>query len=332
MADMTVEAVPEVNLGQTIKTPSVPPTFSGNWSDFQKDMAAIAVEQQPAQPEIQPQAVVTEAPKTIEPVAATPQEPAKIEVPDKFKAPDGSIDQERILKSYLEAEKTLKRLQNQAQAAPVPQAPAPIQPPQAPAANAAQLDPFTLQVAQELINESAAYGYQMPQGQAIAQARVQIKLAEAKLEAEKAATFSKLTQFEQRLEEQSRQDELASLAKNAPWILTPDSQKELIKIREENPEINSSRTPWRNAAIFLLGQKALMGAPQVSPTPKAQQNAPALPVVAAQSPQPTIKIDTPDQLFAHLATLPKAEAEAFEAKFWQSQGLRWDVPKQYKGL
>lgn len=329
--------VPEVDLGTGIISPgaSAPPTFSGKWEDFGKDMAAIAQEQTPAQPE-SAQASVTlppmESPKqevspVVPPAAPQAAEPPKPEIPDKFRAPDGTLDQEKLLKSYFEAEKSLKRAQNApkatAQPSPVAQ-PAPVAAPQA-------ATPFEQQVAQDMMNEAAALGQPIHPAVALAQARIQIKLLDAKHQADTAAVFGRVAQFEEQLAQQNQRLELSSLAKSNPEVLTPKGYEELVKIREENPWINASPEPWKTAATILLGQKSMYraSAPGNVPTPNGvQQTVPPLPATPAQTPQTPTQLNSPAQVEAYVKTLSPEQ----EAKFWNSMGLRFDAPKQFKGV
>jgi len=353
MSEMiTSEGIPEVQLGTVVKASDVPatPSFSGKWEDMAKDMAALQAEikPQPSQPE-QPQAIqpapapvtapVASEPKPVAAVAPSeaaspvaPVESPKVEIPEKFRGPDGKLDQEKLLKSYTEAEKGLKRLQNQANGqAPHQQAPLPVQPPQA---VPGQLTQFEAQVAQDMLDQAASLGQVMPQAYAVAQARVMVKMMEAKHEADKAATFSKVAQFEQTLEENKRLEELQSLARTNPWVLTPKGQEELVKVREENPWINTSPEPWKAATMYLLGQKSLVGAlpgavgQVLTPTPMGtQQTAQPLPVVPAQRSPNAVPLNTKAEIEAYVKTLSPEQ----EAGFWKSMGMRWDAPKQFVG-
>ena len=329
MTSMVSAGVPEVSLGDTAPTKqSVPPTFSGAWGDFAKDMAAIEAEQQPAQPGPTvngraAQAVVTPVQPQIEPQAPIPAQqeaPKTVEVPDKFRAPDGSVDIEKMTKSYLEAEKKLKQSQNQQQVQPQQQmAPEPqIQ---------QQLTPFEIQVARDIFTQGG-----FTEQQAIGLARVQVNLLEAKHRADATATFSKVAQFEQTLEETNRRNELSALAKNQPWVMSPQGQADLIRIRQEVPEVNNSSQPWRAAVIYLLGEKALQGQVpgQVMPTPTAmQQTVPPMQAIAAQRTSNPIQLNNPDDVAAYVKTLTPAQ----EAEFWQKAGFKWEAPrKQYMGI
>jgi hypothetical protein len=190
------------------------------------------------------------------------------------------------------------------------------------------LSPFELQVAQDIYS-----GGGFTEQQAVSMARVQVKMMEAKHEADKAATFAKVNAFEQTLEENKRREELQSLARTNPWVLTPKGQEELVKVREENGWINASPEPWKAATMYLLGQKALLGVPGavgqvLTPNPTGtQQTAPPLPVVPAQRPPSVIPLNTRQEIEAHVKTLTPEQ----EAGFWKSFGLRFDAPKQFKG-
>ncbi len=348
--------VPEVAVGQGgVQTQSPPPEFSGKWEDFAKDMAAITKEHgqviEPAQPAEQPpQAVVTPAPAptpapiaaapvvpaavpAAQPAAAAPQQPqpqppapAPTEVPEKFRGPDGRVDQEKLMKSYLEAEKSLKRLQNAPQPAPGAQSASQPAAPGNPAPG--PLTPFEMQVAQDIFN-----GGGFTEQQAVSMARVQVKLAEARHQADVGATFGRVAQLEETLAQQTSRAELAALARTNPEVLTPQGHAELVRVREENPWINNSPEPWRVATALLLGQKAMHSGPAGSvntPTPTgAQQQAQPLPATPVPSAPQPIRLDTPEQLNAYVKTLTPEQ----EGEFWRRSGYKWDpLNKPYKGL
>lgn len=344
MSEMIAAAgVPEVNLGMGQAATSVPDVkFSGAWGDFNKDMALIAAEQTPAQPEQAPATVTAEQPQA-EPKADTTQaqpapapaptavqtpEPPKPEIPEKFRAPDGTLDQEKLMKSYAEAERGLKRLQNQAHQAAQPQ---PVAPSQQPSGNTGPLTPLEAQVAQDIY---AGGGFS--EQQAISLARVQVRMAEAQHKATQAATFSEVSQFRETLQDQARRTELESLAKSNPWVLTPQGQSELVKVREEQPWINNSPQPWRAATLYLLGQKSLQGAqvPVHIPNPMgAQQTAtpqsvPPLPATPAPTRQQTVPLNSQEEIMAHVKTLTPQQ----EAEFWKRAGMKWDTPKQFNSV
>ncbi len=315
--------------------PSV--TMSNDWNKDLAAMAAESVKETPAQPVVgQPQQAVVTPPATQTPAipatqAAAPAIPVivpPVEVPEKFRGPDGKLDQEKVLKSYFDAEKALKKAQNAlgAQPAATPAA-VPAQPGQPqPAQAQQQLSPFELQVAQDLFSQGG-----FTEQQAMAQARVMVRLSEAKHRADTAATFAEVNQFREALAQQQQRTELQSLAERNPEVLTPQGYAELVKVREENPWINNAPEPWKAAAHFLLGQKQMYGQAGLVniPTPKGvQQAVPPLPVTPAQTVQNPIALNTPEQIQAYVSTLsPENEGE-----FWKKMGLKWETPKVFKGI
>jgi hypothetical protein len=342
MSDMIVTSgSTEVQLGTAPAPAEVKHNVSNDWRDMQKDMAAIEKElsqpEQPASspapataPEPEAKAAPTPAPVTPPPAAVVPPAAAPVEVPEKFRDPSGKLDTDKLLKSYFEAEKGLKRAQNAQAPAPVAAAPAAV--PAAPQ-GPITLSPFERQVAQDLINEAAAVGYAMPEGQAIAQARVQIRLMEAKHQADKAATFAKVDQFEQALAERTSRDELQALAKDHAWVLTPEGHQQLTAIQAEKPWMfKESPTPWADAVEVLIGRKAKGSQGLVNmPTPTGSQQAvaplPATPAPAAPAP---VTLNTKDEIENYVKTLTPEQERIFWAK--AIPGAKFDPTKQYRGL
>lgn len=297
------------------------PTFEpGN---FVKDLAAMQAAEAQTQPNPEP---VAPQPETTKAPATAPA----TEVPDKFKNPDGTVSQEKIEKStvnaeeayqkYADIERKLRQKQNEVaalkQGAPVPATPASVP------ANV-QLSPLEIQVAQDLINGAAELGEKMSQAQAIATARVQVRLMEAKHSAEIAMTES----LRERLDSQDRKAELEKIAEQDPWVISPEGVEALGKIRESYPHVNSSTHPWTAAYDQHLAnqvkQQRLSG--QVpTPTPTARTaRPPATPVQAA--PRVVVKPAAPsmagwssDQISRYVDSLPKKEQDEFYAK----QGIR----------
>ncbi len=346
MSDMTVSmGVPEVQIGTgTLTSPSTPATFSGAWGDMAKDMAALEKEtgipaMTPAQPEdSQPsQAVVTPTatPVTTPAAQTAPQTPVAtiaapaavvpaVEVPEKFRGADGKLDQEKLLKSYSEAEKALGRA-NSAKSQPAPQTPgipAQVAQPQVPG----NLTPLELQVARDLYNGG---GY--TEQAAISTARVQVRLMEAARGSAVESAMGEVAQLREAQMEQRRSAELQSLAKNYPDVLTPKGFEELTKVREENPWLNASPEPWKAAAQILVGQKGMMqgqAGTVVIPTPTGAQQQP-LPVTPSAPVSNPLQLNTPQQIEAHVKTLTPAQ----EAEFWTKAGMKWDVPRAaFKGF
>lgn len=302
--------------------------FSGKPGDIMADLALLQKEQDgQTVPEVQAE---------VEPqIEAQPAQPdtkgtATATVPDKFKAADGSLDTAKLEKSTVDAEaalakyaakeKELRQKMNEVNNLSRQT----IQPnvaPVAPMANQVPLTAFEIQVANDLITEAAAYGYQMPQGQAIAQARVQVKMAEARHSAEASLTEN----LRIKLEDQDRRTELNAIAQYDQSVLSPEGFEALSRIRESKPWINQSPTPWTEAYSYYLAEQTRKSRQQgtVLPTPTGL-TAKAPPTPVSPAPIAVVQPKGPDlrseeAISAHVRGLtPEAEKA-----FWKSQGLRF---------
>lgn len=329
--EVTVAKSGGVNPVNPTPPPAIP-EFTGKPGNINNDLQALAEEMAVNERahKAKSEALVN-AP--IEPKAVEPEQPATAPVtpvPDKFVDAEGKPDTAKIEKStlhaeeayqkYQEIERKLRQKQNEVAALKIG-APVPVAPVQAP--QNFQLSPFEIQVAQDLINEAAALGYQMPQAQAIAQAKVQVRLMEAKHSAE----INMTQDLRNRLDEQDRRKELEGIKENDPWVLSPEGIETLSRIRETRPHVNASNTPWTAAyrehlADQVLSQR-LSGQVQ-TPTPTAKTvKAPPTPVNAAprvvQPSSPDISKMSSDEISQYVRSLsPEAEQ-----KFWQKQGLRF---------
>jgi hypothetical protein len=301
-----------------------PQEFSGKPGDLMADLALLDAQQKAQQNPVE----------VSKPVETQPEKTATApvtEVPDKFKTPEGGIDvakvekstlaAEEALKQYLTKEKELRQKQNEVaalrQGTPYQTPTQPVQQPATP------LTAFELTVAQDLINEAAAVGYQMPQGQAIAQARVLVKMNEAKAAQEQSLT----EHLRVKLEDQDRVRELETIAKEDAWVFSPEGVKTLYEIRQSKPWLNQSPTPWQAAYESYLAEsirkQRLSGT--VTPNPTVQTaKAPPTPVSAAprvsvQPVGPNIESMSKDQLNAHVAAMTPEQEKAF----WASRGLKF---------
>lgn len=304
------------------QTPQVNDGFSGAPGDLQKDLALLAGTQ--------------EAPKDS-PVTPEPEQPAQeahgtapeTPVPDKFKNPDGTLNDEKLAKSkaaalaeYHKIEAELRKAQNErAQLRNQPQ------PPTQPVQDPVQLTALERGMAEDLIREAAAFGQQMPEWQAIAQARV---IARG-LEAKHAAEISVTEEIKQKFEDQERERQLTSIAEHDAWVFSPEGIKTLHEIRQSYPHVNQSKEPWQAAYDQHLANEVkkqrLSGMVQ-TPTPKAPTaKAPAPPVGAApravvQPSMPDFSGMPSDQITAYAKSLGDDKAEdAFWAKVFQQRGL-----------
>lgn len=308
--------------------------FTGSAGNAQNDLKALAEEMAVHERANKMKTeIINATPKEVAQEAPQPEQPATaptIEVPEKFKDSEGNVVEERIAKStvhaeeayqkYLDIERKLREKQREVNAIKNGQ-PIQVAPAQVPATP--QLSPFEIQVAQDLINEAAALGYQMPQAQAIAQAKIQVRLLEAKHSAEQ----SMVENLRNRLDEADRKEELKGIKETDPWILSPEGIETLSKIRETRPHVNNSPTPWTAAYREYLADTVLQQrlAGQVSPTPTSKTvKAPPTPVnvapkVVVKSNAPTIESMSSDQISEYVKGLSPQE----EAKFWKSRGLKF---------
>jgi hypothetical protein len=362
MSDMvTASGIPEVNLDtgrmtvpqsggeiRSVKELAGLGNFAADMAALEKELGAAPAQTDQGQPS---PSAVTPAPVPVPPAVApqpqapptTVQQPAitpavvppaaqvpVVEVPEKFRGPDGKLDEGKILKSYSELEREHSRKanalsQSQGQPAAQPQNQAPQGQPIP--SNVAFSD-FEKQVAQDMINVAASLGQQMPPAFALAQARIQVSLMEAKHKADTSATFVRVSELEQRLKEQDSQSELKALARDNPWIISPQAMDQLAKIRfEEKPWINHSPTPWADAVEILKGRGNPLTKGQnapVIPNPTGGQQGQPLPATSAPKAATPVVLNTPEDVKAYLKTLnPEQEAE-----FWNKQGLKWDAPKK----
>ncbi len=315
------------SVGTTVEMPvanAVVPEFSGKPNDLMADLNLLAKEQ--GIETAPPKAEVTQPETTATAPVIAP------EVPEKFKAPDGSLDAAKLEKStvdadaaiakYLAKEKELRQKMNEVNTLSK-QTILPTVAPVAPAPNQVPLSQFEIDVANDLINQAAAYGYQMPQGQAIAQARVQVRLAQANADYETKLTES----LRIKLEDQDRRSELEAIAKYDASVLSPEGFEALAKIRDSKPWINQSPKPWTEAYDYLLAERTKAARQQgtVLPTPTGlTAKAPPTPVGPApravvQPTGPNLEAMHPDQITAHVKNMTAEQ----EAAFWKSRGLRF---------
>lgn len=258
--------------------------------------------------------IPTQAVSTPKAVEIKPEAP--VEVPAKFQNPDGTVNVEKLEKSTASldemiakyraketAAQTLQNKVNNPNGNPVNVAPATPQ---------AQLTPFEVQVANDLITEAAAAGYQMPQGQAIAQAKIAIKLSEARAQFEQQSS----QELRQRLEDGERARELDSMVKSDPWLATEAAVDALWKVRQENPWLNQAPKPWEAAYTFFKGRNG-HGSQVQTPTPTGN-TAQAKPTPVAPVARVQRTVDVTDK--RALESLSDADLEAIARKF--NPGLR----------
>ena len=252
----------------------------------------------PAQPS--PVSQPAPVPQHVESAPAQPQaaeQPATqpVQVPQKFQNPDGTPNVEKIVKSTLSAdeaiakyrakEKELSQIQNRVNNPP----PQPVQPqPQ----QGVYLSDLERGVASDLMREAAALGSPISEGQAVAQARVMARLAEAKYTAELNATADLRT----KVEDYQRTLELKEMLDKDPALLSGEMADALWKVRQDNPWLNNAPEPWKAAYHYYRGQYG--HATQVqTPTPMGPTvKAPPTPVGPVTRVQRTVDVTNPKSL------------------------------------
>lgn len=241
------------------------------------------------------------------------------EIPAKFQNPDGSANVERIKKSeanvdemiakYRAKEREAQTLQNK-----VNNPPTVVSPQMPQVATNIPLSPLEVQVATDLIKEHAAVGIQLPEAQAIAQARVQVRLQEARYNAELNATAD----LRQRVEDGERARQLQGAIDADPWLASQEAIDTLWKVRQENPWLNQAPNPWDAAYTFYKGRNGHVSQ-VLTPTPTGTTaKAPATPVGPVTRVQKTV--DITDKKALQGMDLKDLEAQA--KKFFPGLRLR----------
>jgi hypothetical protein len=322
-----VEESAQVEIGKAEgQDANVPEGFSGKAEDFQKDLEmltgnkpaeteavtevkpleATTPEAEPVQPE-QPQATETETKE-------------KAVIPDKFRNPDGTVNQERIEKStmdadtayqkYREAEIALKQQMNKVNqvknTTPVAQNEQQVQPEQ----QETQPNTFAAQIEADVKKHGLG--------------AVLERLHSAAEQSAVVLMYGKISNVLLETELSQRQRELESIAKNDSWVFTKEGIDTLSKIRQDKPWVNGAPEPWKQAYKEHLADRAMkqMGGSQVQkPTPSGQ-TAPATPVGPVSHPKQTPKVDisnmNKEQLDAEISKMDPKQ----QAAFFASQGLR----------
>lgn len=244
------------------------------------------------------------------------------EIPAKFQNPDGSVNEEKVAKStasldqaiakYRAKELEFQRLQNKVNNPP----PAVVnQPVQTQPAQPLPLSQLEIQVARDLIAEHAAVGIQLPEAQAIAQARVQVKLQEARYQGELAATAD----LRQRLEDHERARELQGLVDEDPWLASDEAISALWQVRQENPWLNQAPKPWEAAYTFFKGRNG-HGSQVKTPTPSGlTAKAPPTPVSPVARVQKTVNLKDTQAL----RNMDSKELEAVAKQQFPGLKLNW---------
>lgn len=296
--------------------PDVPPEKPGQTPA--QELADIAAEMGMATPAVRdmdtpeptkPDTPIVEAEKAVETPAPEPQ------VPEKFKDGEGNLDTARLAKStqhaeaalakYEELEKTLRRKQAEAHRLQMGQP------------DTTQHQPTTYPPGFEGLAKQIEDGVKM-EGLPSTLAR----LFAAAENSAYARAREDVMSIAEKAELRERREELREIARNDSWVISPEGQKILMELRQENPWIGSSPSPWQSAYELAKGRGLVpnSGAAVKMPTPTPKGGAPVPPPSGPRPNKPTtpnVDLSDPQKLNAYLDGLTPQE----EAKFWQAQGV-----------
>ena len=237
-----------------------------------------------------------------------------LEVPEKFQKEDGTVDVARVEKStlsaeaallkYRETEKALHQAQNQAK-----QQQDTYTKPEGMIPQPENLDTIAKQIEDEIkLN-----------GTGVALAKLMNAISETTYQRSQAD----LSGLQGELAGQREQKELQRIAEQDSWALTEQGFDTLSVLRQENPWINQSPSPWKTALEVAKGRglapsQTQSGSGVPIPKPKGQIVTPSS---GARTVQPIVKSTleglSGDALNKALDKLPEKEQDAF----WKSKGF-----------
>lgn len=272
---------------------------------FAEDMAKLEAQAKAANT-----ATETPTPTTPEqPVEQAPvtQEATKVDVPDKFKTPEGNIDVAKVEKSlmsaeetlakYLEKEKELKRKMNDTRKAEI---------------TAPNMD--GIQVSPEFAASFEKDVQTMGLGAAV------IRLQTATLKAAEEAAYTRAMKDIEGIKEvaanQTTKQQIAEIAKSDPWVYSENGLNTLTAILNNQPYLWQANDPYKAAYLFHKGSVASQTNPQVlTPNPLVRPSAP-VPTghAAVTSNNPTVKLDSREAIDTHLKKLTPAQQSEFFKK------------------
>lgn len=294
-------------------------SLSFNPNDFAADMEKLAKSQQMTIEPPTPAVSMTPPPMPVQPIQETVEatvtkvdEATKVEVPEKFKTADGTVDTEKLSKSitnvdealatYLAKEKELKRKMNEVKA----QENAYINPPVTPSPT--PIIPVNTNFAKQLEEDIAKDGAGV----------VLAKLFTAAQESVEERVQKEISLLKTVNADNTTKQQIEAIGKSDPWVYTPEGMATLTRVLEEQPYLWQANDPYKAAYIQYRGQNnvASKSNPQVlTPTPSARPTAPVPSGQAAvQTSAPVIKLDTKQDIDNHLKKLTPAQQSEFFKK------------------
>jgi len=282
---------------------------------FAEDMAKLAaMAGSTPQTDTTPTTTETSTPTTPEqPVNQAPvtDEATKVDVPEKFKTPDGKIDVAKVEKSlmsaeetlakYLAKEKELKRKMNDARKTEAGLPPSEL---------------GNIQVSPEFAAQFEKDVQTMGLGNAV------IRLQTATLKAAEEAAYSRAMKDIEGIKEvtanQTTRNQIEAIAKSDPWVYTPEGLNTLTTILDSQPYLWQAADPYKAAYVHYKGLNvASQQVPQVlTPTPTARPSAP-VPTGQAAAPAnntPSVRLDSKEAINTHLKKLTAEQQSEFFKK------------------
>lgn len=283
-------------------------------ADIEKLKNTMTVDKPTASAPITPPTTPTqpEPEVKVEAVVTKQDEATKIEVPEKFKTADGSVDTEKLSKSitnvdealasYLAKEKELKRKMNEVKA----KENAYINPPIdiAPTPNIPINQSFAQQLEQDIAKDGAGV--------------VLAKLFTAAQESVEERVKTEIEQLKSVNAQNTTKQQIEAIGKTDPWVYTPEGMATLTRVLEEQPYLWQAPDPYKAAYMQYNGLKnvASKSVPQVlTPTPTARPSAPVPTGQAAvQTSAQVLKLDTKQDVDNYLKKLTPAQQSEFFKK------------------
>ena len=316
--DMTMTQTPEVAMTNAVKAVEVPAAnLSFKNEDFAEDMAKLQTAV--ATPTVTPEAAIPATTTAQDTTPVTEQKPATSEVPEKFKTPDGKVDESKVEKSlvnveeaiakYTAKQKELNRLINETKA----KENAYLRSDVATTQNTAPTTPAPVDQSFEQMIEADL--------QKEGTGKTLSKLFNAAREAALEQFRTEISPLQASIHENQMRGQVEAIGKTDPWVYTPEGIDTLTKILNDKPFLANSDNPYRDAYLFYQGARLTASRvdSQVStPTPTAKASAPAPTASAANhTSAPVVRLDSTESIekFLHKLT-PKEQSE-----FFVKQGL-----------
>ncbi len=313
--DMTMTQVPEVAMTESIKAVEVPAKdLSFKNEDFAQDMEKLQTAV--ATPEVKTEETTPAITPTQDTTTEPTQKPVSSEVPEKFKTPDGKVDESKVEKSlvnveeaiakYTAKQKELNRLINETKAKENAYLRSDVvATPTIDTTTPAKTDQsFEQMIESDLQKEGTG--------------KTLSKLFNAAREAALEQLRTEISPLQATIHETQTRNQLEAIGKTDPWVYTATGIDTLTKILNDKPFLTNSDNPYRDAYLFYQGAKLTASRvdSQVStPTPTAKTPAPTPTALAANhTSAPVVRLDSKESIDKILQKLTPKEQSEFFAK------------------